>query len=167
MCVSVHVCVHPKRTFLTPQFLTSVSGKHIFPIYLFIYLFIHSLTLCHNHNPPHTHLVIPLHSSSSQPTIPFISENGEVSSGYQLTLTTQVTAGLGTSFPTETNQESPVRVTGFTGRQQSQNKPPLQLLGDLHEDQAAYMLQGTRGAMSILVFFWLVIQSLGAPKGPG
>lgn len=41
-------------------------------------------------------------------------------SGYHLILAHQVTPGLGTSFPTETRQGSPVRGMGSSGRQQSQ-----------------------------------------------
>lgn len=48
---------------------------------------------------------------------------GEVLCGYQPTLVPQVMAGLGTSFPSDARQGSPVRRTGSTGRQQSQVNP--------------------------------------------
>jgi hypothetical protein len=45
-------------------------------------------------------------------------------------LAPQVTAGPDTSSPTETKQDSPVRKIVSTGKQQSQGKSPLQLLGE-------------------------------------
>jgi hypothetical protein len=90
----------------------------------------------------------------------------------QTHLAPQVTARLGTASPTEARQDSPVRGTGSTDRQQSQGKLLLQLLGDLHEDQAAQLLHMCNkgwgwGCLEPLYAFWLVVQSLGAPKCPG
>lgn len=59
---------------------------------------------------------------------------------YQPTLAHQVITRLDISSPTEGRQGIPFRGTRFTGRYQSQVQPSLQLLGDLHEDQAAYLL---------------------------
>jgi hypothetical protein len=52
--------------------------------------------------------------------------------------THQVTAGLGASSPVEVRQDSMGNVG--SGRQQIQDQPPLQLLGDLHKDQATHLL---------------------------
>jgi hypothetical protein len=70
---------------------------------------------------------------------------------------TQVTAGPSTSSPTEARQDCTVRQTGSTGRQQSQDKPPLQLLWDLHEDHAAHLLcmcVGPRSRPWMLFGWW-------------
>ena len=63
--------------------------------------------------------------------------------GVSHTLAHQVSAGLGTSSPTEARQSRPVRVTGSTGRQQSQTKPP--------QDKAAHLLHMCRGLGPALV----------------
>lgn len=52
-------------------------------------------------------------------SLPFTYEKGEVPSGYQSTLVPQVTAALGTPSFTDVRESSPVRGTGFIGRQQS------------------------------------------------
>lgn len=65
-----------------------------------------------------------------------------------------VSGGLSSSSPTEVRQGSPVRVTGSTGRQQSQRRPSFQLLGDPHEDRAAHLLHmcgGPRSTLCMLV----------------
>jgi hypothetical protein len=61
-------------------------------------------------------------------------------------LANQVTEKLGTYSPTEDRQGSPVRGMGLEGRQQIQEKSPLQLLGDWHEHQTAHMLHLGREA---------------------
>jgi hypothetical protein len=76
-------------------------------IYSFIYSFIHSFTRS---------LYIPItltslltvftHRSFPSSCPPFISEKEEVLSGYEPTLTLEVMVGLGTSSPTDTNQDS-------------------------------------------------------------
>lgn len=51
---------------------------------------------------------------------------------------------------------SPGRGRGSNGRHQSQRQPPLQLLGDTHEDQTAHLLHMYKGCRSSLcmVFGW-------------
>jgi hypothetical protein len=61
--------------------------------------------------------------------------------GYRPTLGHLVPVGLSTSSPTETWPSCPVRIMESNDRQQSQRKYPLQVLGDLHGDQAAHLLQ--------------------------
>jgi len=56
----------------------------------------------------------------------------------------QVSAGLGTSFPTEAKQGRPFRERGSTGRQETQEHPLFQLLGNTQEDQAAHVLHTYR-----------------------
>lgn len=55
---------------------------------------------------------------------------------YEPILAPQVTAGLGTSSPTEARQGVPVWEMESTEREQSQGKPLLQWLGDLDEDKS-------------------------------
>ena len=73
----------------------------------------------------------------------FTFEKMEAPPGYQPTQAPQVTVALGTSSPTEARQSRPVRVTGSTGRQQSQTKPP--------QDKAAHLLHMCRGLGPALV----------------
>jgi hypothetical protein len=68
--------------------------------------------------------------------------------GYLPTLGHQLTAGLSTSSPTEAWPGRPAKGRESSGRQQSQRQPLLQLLGDPHEDQAAYLLQMCSGPRS-------------------
>ena len=79
---------------------------------------------------------------------------GKVLTGYTPTLAPQVTAGKDTFSLTEARQDSPVRGTGFTGKQESQGKPPCQLLGDLYEDKAAYLLHMCRDPRSSPCMFF-------------
>ena len=59
---------------------------------------------------------------------------------------------LSISFPTETQPDSPIRGKGSKYRQQSQRQTLFQMLGDLHEDQAAHLLQMCRG--DLMLFSW-------------
>jgi hypothetical protein len=86
--------------------------------------------------PPLIYLFLHFTSWSKPPSplgispTPLLWERGGCP-GYQPILAHQVTARLGTPFPTEARQGSPVRGLGSTGRQQSQGQPPVQLLADL------------------------------------
>jgi hypothetical protein len=51
-----------------------------------------------------------------------------------LYLSPQSTPTMAHKSPTEAEQGSPVKGTGSTDRQQIYGQPPLQLLGDPHED---------------------------------
>jgi hypothetical protein len=68
------------------------------------------------------------------------------SESYHSALEHPVSAGVSTSSLTEVQPGSPVRGRGANDRQQRQRQPPVQLLGDPHEDQAAHLLQKNRGA---------------------
>jgi len=61
----------------------------------------------------------------------FTSEKGKGPSGYQPTLASQVTAGLGTSSPTKARQDSPVRGTGFTIQATKSGKVPTPVVGGI------------------------------------
>ena len=65
---------------------------------------------------------------------------------------------MGTKPPssTEVKQGSPARRRGSKDSQKSQKQPPLQLLRDLYEDQAAYQLQMCREPRSSpwVLFGW-------------
>lgn len=89
---------------------------------------------------------------------------GEVLCGYQPTLVPQVMAGLGTSFPSDARQGSPVRRTGSTGRQQSQGKSSTPVVRYLHEDQAVHLLHMCRGlGPALMCSSVLLVQSLDCP----
>ena len=79
-----------------------------------------------------------LHPDSSPPPSPPFTQY--LPMGTIHTLAPQVTAGIGTSSPTEAKLGIPVRGTGTIGKQQSKDNPLLQLLGDPHEDQAVSLL---------------------------
>ena len=121
---------------------------------LSIYLFIYSLYI--PIEAPHP--TAPL-SSQSPILLSFTSEKMEAPPGYQPTQAPQVFVALGTSSPTEARQSRPVRVTGFTGRQQSQTKPP--------QDKAAHLLHMCRGLGPALVCSLVDGSFLGTPKGIG
>jgi hypothetical protein len=91
-------------------------------------------TLLSSQSSPHTAIHSILPSSS-----PLLWEGG-ASVGYHPTLAQQVTAGLGTSSPTEARQGSLVREIGSTGKQQSQGQIQLHWFGDLHEEQTTHLL---------------------------
>ena len=76
--------------------------------------------------------------SPSYPAPPqplFSSEQGEAPLGITL-----LHLGISGHPLTETRQGGLVRGTGATGGQQIKGHPPLQLLGDQHEDQAVHLL---------------------------
>jgi hypothetical protein len=121
-----------------------------FLVYLFIYLFIHSFI--HSFTCSLYILIAdpspPSHPSDS-PLFPVLLLFwGRGPPGKQPTLAHQVTAGLGTSSPTEARQGSPVRDMGSTVRQQSQEQPQLQLLGNPQEDQSSHLLHMSDWARS-------------------
>jgi hypothetical protein len=91
------------------------------------------------------------------------SPHSPLSPGYCPNLTHQVTEKLGAFSPTEASKAaSPVRGMRSIGKQQILEQPLLQLLGDLHEDQAAHLLHKCRvGVLSVqtMLALWLVIQS--------
>ena len=104
--------------------------------YLFIYLFklhhsIHSLSSLHATHP-YRALVPILH------LLPFW-EGGRGRGAYHPTLAHQITAGLGTCFPTEARKGSPFRRTGLIGKKQVQGQLLFQFWGDLSEDQVAHL----------------------------
>ena len=107
--------------------------------FLTIYLFVHFPFLSRPpccFFPPNPTLTSP----STITLSPFPQRRGSPL-GYHPTLAHPVIVGLSTSSPTRAQPDSPVRGKGSNGRQQSQRQPPLQLLGDPHEDQAEYLLQ--------------------------
>ena len=73
---------------------------------------------------PPSHSFLPSHSPSPQNSLSFSSPIG-----YPLILAHQVSAGLGSSSPSDVRQGNPVRRLGSIDRQQFQGQPPLQLLG--------------------------------------
>ena len=84
-------------------------------------------------------------------------------------MTHQVITGLEKSFPTEARQGSPVSKIESIGRQQTQGQPLLQLLGEHIKKactSATYVHEGEMGRSSPNALL-LVVQSLGAPRGPG
>ena len=102
-------------------------------------------------SPPHSFSTWSL----SHLSLLFISEKDEALPGYHPTLTSQVTTWLNIFSSTEARQDSPVRGAASTGRQQSQGKLPIQLLGDLHKDQAACLLNMCSPCMFIAWCFSL------------
>jgi len=94
----------------------------------------------------HPNISAPSHCSAPSHRFPpphfsFTSEKQEPSLGINTPSPAhRVTAGLGTSSPTEARQGSPVMGMKSTGRQQSQEQRLPQLLRDPHEDQAAHLL---------------------------
>ena len=66
----------------------------------------------------------------------------------------QVIAGLGISFPTETTQGCSVRETGRRGWWQIQGQPPLQMLADPLENQAALLLRRQPRSRPCSLFGW-------------
>lgn len=88
-------------------------------------------------------------SQSSSPLSPFSSfpllcEGKGATLRYQPTLVHQVTPGLVT--PLLLRPDKAVRRTVSTGRQQSQSRPHLKVLGEPHEDQATFLLRMCREA---------------------
>jgi hypothetical protein len=77
----------------------------------------------------------------------------------------QVPAGLVTSSHTDARQGGSFKGTGSIGRQQIQEQPSLQLLGDLHEDQAAHLLQMCIGHRSSPCMFFAWRFSCCEPSG--
>jgi hypothetical protein len=75
----------------------------------------------------------------------------------------QLTVELHTSSRAEARHGSSVKGMGCMGRQQIRAQPPLQLLGDPHEDQDAHLLHicgGPRSSPCSFFDLWLV--SLGS-----
>jgi hypothetical protein len=101
-------------------------GRQVRTFFPFIHSFIHSLYIQISATPLFP--VSPHKAPSPIPPYPLSLRRlwSPLCLHHQLTLTPHVTAGLGTSSPTEA---SPFRGTGSTGRQLSQGKPLLQLLG--------------------------------------
>jgi hypothetical protein len=94
--------------------------------------------------PNNTHFFFPQRSWASQ------------LHGYQPDLA-QIIVWLSTSYSTEARQSSPAKRKESKGRQWSQSQPPLQLLRDLHEEQAANLLHmcgETRLSPSMLFCWW-------------
>jgi hypothetical protein len=152
--------LEPKGQWIRKSFLEASRNERIYELFLqkkwidkqnFHYLLIYLLYILlqpYPPGPPHT-------APSPHSPFPFSSEKGEDSPGYHLTLAHQVTAGLGSSFPTETRQDSSVKGVRSTGRQQIQGQPPLQLLGEgLHTDQTAHLLRMCWGPTSNLCLFF-------------
>ena len=116
-------------------------------------LFIHftfpsqSPFLLSSKSPPHYPLS---HSPLSFPLETLLRE------GRQPTLAYQVLSGLNASSLSEARKSSLARGMRSKGSQWSQRQPPLQLLGDPHEDQAAHLLQMCRGPRSspCMLFDW-------------
>ena len=110
------------------------------PKTLFIYYsFIHSLYVLHSTPMPLlTQSLLPIPS-------PLLFWEGVSLPEYQPNLTDHITADLGTSSPNEFRQGSPVKGAGFTSKQQSHEQSQLLLLGNLHEDKAAYLLHMCSG----------------------
>jgi hypothetical protein len=135
----------------------SLTPATLFFSFLFTLFYFHCIP-----NEAHTS---PFSTPSQSPfSIPllFSSDNGEPPLGNQATLAHQVTTELDTSFPTEARQGSPVRGTESIGRQQGQ--PQFQLLGDLYEDQAAYLLYMGGGRLGLAYVCSLVGGSVsGSP----
>jgi hypothetical protein len=90
-------------------------------MYVSVYLSIQFTSSCSlsSQSPPHK---VPPPTPSRSPL-----RRGSPSPRNQPTLPNQVSAGLGTSSPSEARQGSPVRGIGSTGKQQSQGEPPLQV----------------------------------------
>jgi hypothetical protein len=74
--------------------------------------------------------------------------------GYHTTLRYPVTVGLSSSSPTKAQLSSRVTERGSSNREQSQRQPPLQLLGDPHEDQGEHLLCMCRGPRSSPCMFF-------------
>ena len=70
----------------------------------------------------------------------FLIKKWQASRGYQPARACQVSLRLGTASPTRARLGIPVGGKG-SQRQATQRQPPLLLLGVLHEDQAAQLLQ--------------------------
>lgn len=143
----------------TPKSLCCLKKANLKNIHLFSKLHFHIL-VCYSHlnysllmiikcmflltylfNIPVSALLLvpPLHSSSTQS--PFPSSLGSWAlPGYHLTLAHQLTAGLGTSSPTEARQGILVREKRSTCGQPIQEQCPFQLLGNPYEDQAVFLL---------------------------
>jgi hypothetical protein len=123
--------------------------------------------------PPVTYFFIHF-ISQSQPLqilssiIPSLSpQRRESPPEYHLILRHRVPAGLSSSSPTEAQPGSPAREMESSGRPESQRQPPLQLLGNLHEDQATYLLQVCKGPRSSLcMLFGWCFSLCEHPHGP-
>ena len=70
------------------------------------------------------------------------------------TLEHLIPAGIRISFPTEAQPGSPGIEGDSVAGNRGKKQPPLQLLGDPHEDQAAHLLQMFRGPSSSLCMFY-------------
>lgn len=109
-----------------------------------------------------------LHPYKSQPPSlpPLLLRQGEVPLGCYPTLAHPVSEGLTASSSTEAPRGSPVRGRRASGRQLSQRQPPLHLLEDPHEEQAAHLPQMCREPRSshrMLLGWWF---SLWEPPPP-